>query len=73
MIEPLAFFLRHPVAICMESYPDRFWPKTERAAGIMDPSYLLTATGQQTSFGPPYYVHVDLDALVRGGVRFGPQ
>lgn len=70
MIEPLAFLLRHPVALCYQSFPDKSLLLPNKIDSLMDQGYLFYATNEQTDFGPRQHTHVDLGALVRGAVRF---
>lgn len=69
MIEPLAFTLRHPVALCYDAFPDKTKLLENRQDSLMDQSYLFYATKQLVEFGPAQHTHVDLGALVRGYVR----
>ena len=66
MIEPLAFSLRHPVALCSSkgNFSETMWPPGN---GLMDQNYIFFATSQLTSFGSEQHTYLDLGALVRGG------
>lgn len=72
MIEPLAFTLRHPVALCYEAFPDNSKLLENKQSSLMDQRYLFYATRQLVQFGPKEHSHVDLGALVRGYVRIPP-
>lgn len=61
MIEPLAFGLRHPAALCKETFPLRAF----NAISVLDHDYLFFATKEQTRFGPKEHTHVDLGAHIR--------
>lgn len=62
-------FLRHPVALCYQSFPDKAMLLPIKTESLMDQGYLFYATSEQTDFGPRQHTHVDLGALVRGAVR----
>ena len=66
MIEPLAFFLRHPVALCSSkgNFTDPGWPEGN---GLTDQDYIFFASSQLASFGSNHHTYLDLGALVRDG------
>ena len=62
MIEPLAFLLRHPAALCAHLFPRMF--RNDRAA-LMSGSFLFFSTKEVTDSASGTSVLIDLGAAVR--------
>jgi hypothetical protein len=50
MIEPLAFFLRHPAALCKTLFSEDLFPGDSSRDGLMNQDYIFFATKKQAAF-----------------------